>query len=203
MNTDNEKNAAEKISAYIDDALNAEEIESLLGTEDSAEQADSRFSVAARYHMVGDALRGELSDVSMVDVSAQIHQALRTESFDAVESTRKTKSVENSFNLLTWLDNFFGSMARPVAGMAVAASVAMLMVIVVQMESPESGQQLATLPVDTVDAAIADNQSADDLANKQQMAEFRAYLTEHAEFAAQDTLQGRIPYVRAVSYEVE
>ena len=29
------------------------------------------------------------------------------------------------------------------------------------------------------------------------------YLAEHAEFAAQDTMQGRIPYARAVSYEAE
>ncbi|MES0327968.1 MAG: sigma-E factor negative regulatory protein [Gammaproteobacteria bacterium] len=209
MNTNNENQAAEKISAYIDDALSAEEVESLIGTNESVEQADDHFSVAARYHMVGDALRGELSDASMVDVSAQIHQALRNESFDVVESTRKTKPVGNSFNLLALLDNFFGSMARPLAGMAVAASVAVLMVVtVVQMESPEGVQQLATspaaLPVVTSDTQIANKQSVEDVANqKQQMAEFDTYLTEHAEFAAQDTLQGRIPYVRAVSYEAE
>lgn len=209
MNTNNENKAAEKISAYIDDALNAEEIESLIGMNESVEQSDEHFSVAARYHMVGDALRGELSDASMVDVSAQIRLALRNESFDAVESTRKAKPVENSFNLVAWLDNFFGSMARPLAGMAVAASVAVLMVVtVVQMESPDGGQQLATspaaLPVVTSDTLIANKQSVEDIANqKQQMAEFDAYLTEHAEFAAQDTLQGRIPYVRAVSYEAE
>ena len=209
MNTNNENQAAEKISAYLDDALNADEIESLLGTSESAEQADGHFSMAARYHMVGDALRGELSDASMVDVSAQIHQALRNESFDVVESAQTTKQIEKSFNLLAWLDNFFGSMARPLAGMAVAASVAMLMVVtVVQMESPEGGQQLAaspaTLPATSSDTLIANKQSADDTVDqKQQMAEFEAYLTEHAEFAAQDTLQGRIPYVRAVSYKAE
>ncbi|MCK4704230.1 MAG: sigma-E factor negative regulatory protein [Gammaproteobacteria bacterium] len=208
MNTNNENKAAEKISAYIDNALNAEEIESLIGMSESVEQSDEHFSVAARYHMVGDALRGELSDASMVDVSAQIRLALRNESFDAVESMQATKQIKNSFNLVTWLDNFFGSMARPLAGMAVAASVAVLMVAtVVQMESPEGGQQLATspaaLPV-VAGSLIANKQSVEDIANqKQQMAEFDAYLTEHAEFAAQDTLQGRIPYVRAVSYEAE
>ena len=209
MNTENEKQAAEKISAYIGDALNADEFESLLGANESAKQAEGHFSVAARYHMVGDALRGELSDASMVDVSAKIHQALRNESFDVVESTRKTKPVENSFNLLALLDNFFGSMARPLAGMAVAASVAVLMVVtVVQMESPEGVHQLATsptaLPVVASETLIANKQSVEDIANqKQQMTEFDTYLTEHAEFAAQDTLQGRIPYVRAVSYEAE
>ena len=200
MNTNNENLAAEKISAYIDDALNAEEIESLIRMNESVEQSDEHFSVAARYHMVGDALRGELSDASMVDVSAQIRLALRNESFDAVESMQATKQIKNSFNLVTWLDNFFGSMARPLAGMAVAASVAVLMVVtVVQMESLERGQQLAASPA-TLPSAIPDIPVVN---QKQQMAEFDAYLTEHAEFAAQDTLQGRIPYVRAVSYEAE
>ena len=35
----------------------------------------------------------------------------------------------------------------------------------------------------------------------QQAVNLDAYLAEHAEFAAQDTLQGRMPYARAVSYE--
>ena len=203
MNTNNEKLAAEKISAYIDGVLNADEIESLL---DSTEQTDRQFSVAARYHMVGDALRGELSDASMVDVSAQIREALLNESFAAVESATVTKQTENSFNFVAWLDNFFASMARPLTGMAVAASVAVLMVVtVVQMQSPESGQQLAGSPVNLPAVTLVANKQLDNNpSNKaQQAAEFDAYLTEHAEFAAQDTLQGRIPYVRAVSYEAE
>lgn len=204
MSTDKEKLAAEKISAYIDGALNADEVESLIGINESAEQTDNHFSAAARYHMVGDALRGELSDASMIDVSAQIHQAIRNESFDVMESTKPvTKSLlsESRSNFFAWLDSF----SRPLTGMAVAASVAMLMVVtVIQIESPENGQQLASSPVDETEVLIANKQSIDNSANKkQQMAEFDVYLTEHAEFAAHDTLQGRIPYVRAVSYEAE
>ncbi|MCK5001385.1 MAG: sigma-E factor negative regulatory protein [Gammaproteobacteria bacterium] len=205
MNTNNEKQAVEKISAYIDDALNGDEIESLLGENVSAEQTDKHFSVATRYHMVGDALRGELSDASMVDVSAQIHQALLHESFDAVELARAVKTsqqTESRFDFFAWLESF----ARPLVGMAVAASVAVLMVVtVVQMESPESGQQLASSPGNLPAAALVANKQPvnDSLSKEQQAAEFDTYLAEHAEFAAQDTLQGRIPYVRAVSYEAE
>ena len=205
MNTNNEKQTAEKISAYIDDALNADEMESLPGINESAEQSDKHFSVATRYQMVGDALRGELSDASMVDVSAQIHQALRRESFDAVvsaESVKKSPPSKSRFDFFAWLESF----ARPLTGMAVAASVAVLMVVtVVQMESPESGQQLASSPVNVLTGTLMANKQLVDnpLSQEQQAAEFDAYLTEHAEFAAQDTLQGRIPYVRAVSYEVE
>ena len=205
MNTNNEKQTAEKISAYIDDALNADEMESLHGVNDLVEQSDNHFSVATRYQMVGDALRGELSDASMVDVSAQIHQALRRESFDAVvsaESVKKSPPSKSRFDFFAWLESF----ARPLTGMAVAASVAVLMVVtVVQMESPESGQQLASSPANLPTGTLMANKQLVDnpLSQEQQAAEFDAYLTEHAEFAAQDTLQGRIPYVRAVSYEVE
>ena len=198
MNTNNEKNAAEKLSAYIDDDLNADEIEALIAEHDSSGRAP-------RYQMMGDALRGELSDASMVDVSAQVREALLNESFDAVESTPVTKAVKNKFSLVAWLDDFFGAMAKPLAGMAVAASVAVLMVVTVaQVESPEA-QQLANTPVNLpVETLVANKLATDPSSDKQQQAaEFDKYLTEHAEFAAQDTLQGRIPYVRAVSYEAE
>lgn len=203
MNTNNEKLAAEKISAYIDDALHTDEVEALLHEDKTSKQT---FSAAARYHMMGDALRGELSDASMVDVSAQIHQALRDESFDAVEAkpaVKKPSSSKNRFDLFAWLDSF----ARPLTGMAVAASVAVLMVVtVVQMQSPENSQQVATnAPVNLPAVTLVANKklTVDQLSKEQQAAEFDVYLTEHAKFAGQDTLQGRIPYVRAVSYEVD
>ena len=204
MNTKNEKNVAEKISAYIDDDLNVDEIELLIGANGSLEQTDSRFSTATRYHMVGDALRGELSDVSMIDVSSQVREALLNETMVEVESSRSVKKPslpESRFDFFAWLESF----ARPLTGMAVAASVAMLMVVtVVQTKSPEDGQQLATSPASVPDTLIANKRPTENSYSKQQqVAEFDAYLTEHAEFAAQDTLQGRIPYVRAVSYEAE
>ena len=204
MNMNNEKQAAEKVSAYIDDALSEDEIESLVWANEESGQTESHLSVAARYHMMGDALRGELSDASMIDVSQQVREALLNESMDVVESARpvnKSSLSESRFNFFAWLESF----ARPLTGMAVAASVAMLMVVtVVQMESPEDGQPLATLPEGTQDTLVANKQAVENPSTKeQQMAEFDAYLTEHAEFAAQDALQGRIPYVRAVSYEAK
>ena len=205
MNTENEKQNAERFSAYLDDALNVDEVNLLLNDTESVEQSDRHFSTAARYHMVGDALRGELSEASMVDVSAQIHRAIQHESFDAVEAVqvaKPPKRTENRFDFFAWLESF----SRPLAGMAVAASVAMLMVVtVVQTQSSETGQQLASSPASLPATILTVAQQPDDelLDKEQQAAEFDIYLTEHAEFAAQDTLQGRIPYVRAVSYQAE
>lgn len=203
MNINNENQSAEKISAYLDDALAADELESLLGAPASVVQADGRFSLMARYHLMGDALRGELSDASMVDVSVRIQQALLNQTFDEIEVTKPVKKagLNNRFDFSAWL----GSFSRPLAGMALAASVAALMVVtVVQFESPEAGQPLAASPVNLpADTLVASKPVDEAVAKESQLTEFDNYLTEHAEFAAQDTLQGRLPYVRAVSYQAE
>lgn len=193
----------ENLSAYLDDALSDDQIESLLAEQDASDLAENNFSVASRYHLIGEALRGELSDAAMVDVSAQVSQAIRHESMDAIESAKPVKTAKVSqsrFSFSAWLESF----ARPLAGMAVAASVAVFMVVtVVQVDSTENGAQLASqseplqVPAATL---VAENPAVNTPTNEH---DFDTYLAEHAEFAAQDTLQGRIPYVRAVSYEAE
>ena len=210
MKTNNEKISAERLSAYIDNDLSAEEIERFVVEYGAATQADKMFTEATRYQMIGDALRGELSDASMIDVSAKVREALRNEAFDVIETAPRVKQVQSQFNLISWLDGFFGSLARPLAGMAVAASVAVLMVVtVVQTESPDGVQTLASQsavqPASTTAPMLASQQpvSVEPATNAQQVTEFDRYLAEHAEFAAQDTLQSRIPYVRAVSYEAK
>lgn len=213
MNVNNQKQTAEIMSAYIDEALSVDEMTPLIRLNDSSGEAIAkRYSAATRYHIIGEALRGELSEASMVDVSRQIHEALRNESFDPVEVVAAAKKPLRStgrFDFSAWL----GSFTRPLAGMAVAASVSALVVVsVVQLESPERTQPLASAPIsepaDISATLMAAQQPADDAttdaaSKEQQMADFNNYLTEHAEFAAQDTIQGRIPYVRAVSYEAE
>ncbi|MCW8830384.1 MAG: sigma-E factor negative regulatory protein [Gammaproteobacteria bacterium] len=203
MNENNEKQAAEKISAYLDDALSADEVNALISEHQAAEHVDNNFSIAARYQLVGEALRGELSDASMVDISTQVSEALQNEPSHIAEPVKavETSSSSGQFGLFAWLEPLF----RPLAGVAVAASVAALMVVtVVQLESPAGGQQLANSPAAVPATLIANKLPADNALTKQQRAaEFDEYLAEHAEFAAQDTLQGRLPYVRAVSYEAE
>ena len=193
----------EQLSAYLDDALSTDEIIALVDGHDS-DKNEGDFSVAMRYHMMGEAIRGELSDAAMVDVSAQIREALCNESMDAAELTnplKKPRLLDGRFSFSVWLESF----ARPLAGMAVAASVAVLMVVtVVQLESPEGSSQLAAqsepLQIEIPETLMAENPAVNSPSNEHA---FDAYLAEHAEFAAQDTLQGRIPYVRAVSYEAE
>jgi len=64
----------EKISAFLDNDMHRDELMSL---STSAESDDAK--IAQRYQMMGDALRGEVSDSSFVDVSQAVREALVNE----------------------------------------------------------------------------------------------------------------------------
>lgn len=197
----------ETISAYLDDSLNKEELEAVKPME-----SESGFGVASRYQMIGEALRGQPSDAAMIDISAQVREALQNEeSHQKIQSDRPARQEakpsslqpkQSLFDLSAWF--------RPLGGMAVAASVALVTVVAVtQVDSPEVSNNLIAgaddpaenvpgVVVRPVAVAVEDTQPLN-----QQAVNLDAYLAEHAEFAAQDTLQGRMPYARAVSYESE
>ena len=190
----------EKISAFLDNEMFRDE---LMSFSLSSESEDA--GVVKRYQMMGDSLRGEMSDSSFIDVSQAVREALLDENptveSPAIENhaestSMTTNSKTGSFTLSAWF--------RPVAGMAVAASVALVMVVT--LSGQESGtqtpiaknieQQPAAMPA--VQLAI-ENKSVDKKATDIDP----RLVNQHLEFATQDTLQGRLPYVRAVSYQIE
>jgi negative regulator of sigma E activity len=194
----------EKISAFLDNDMHSDE---LMSFSLSAEPDDAKL--AQRYQMIGDSLRGEMSDSSFVDVSVAVREALAEENIadqiaaEAGASSRK-QSVDKTarekpglFDLSAWL--------KPVAGMAVAVFVAVVVVFSV------SEQQVSTVaPVATTTETRPVVQLASDnkpvvqsttVENKD--TDLDPYINQHLEFATQDALQGRLPYVRAVSFESE
>lgn len=221
MNEESMNEEKEKISAYLDNALSQAELEALSSTEG--------MSVASRYQMIGEVLRGQMSDASMIDVRLQVREALGNEDLkweeikqekpgDNKEAGRK-RSISDliSFDRASWF-NFSGY--RPLGGLAIAASVAMIMVITVTHEetAPNSNLDNSLVAESTIENAPAvsvavSNSVANSVANETGMPKLvdrprsyvnlDTYLAEHAEFAAQDTMQGRMPYARAVSYEAE
>jgi len=213
----------EKISAYLDDEIHQDEIMSFSL---SAEEDDA--AVSTHYRLIGDILRGEQTELSLLDVSDAVRQALAEENlFDepvphtAARSAQTARLAEPS--LAGVLDRLTSGWLKPLAGMAVAASVAVVMVLVVMQNNIQSstaqsstGGQMASaqaIPATTVTAQrtvqavpvsanLAANQRLHgDQQNNQPASnsELNAYLNQH--FATQDTLQSRMPYVRAVSYE--
>ena len=182
----------EKISAFLDGDMHPDE---LMSFSLSADPDDVK--VAQRYQIMGDALRGEISDASFIDVSQAVSEALADEHL-AIDSHSKpvSSSAENNvggFDLSAWF--------KPVAGMAVAASVAVVMVVTLSAQENATQSPIAK----NIDQQPAVQLAADD--NKEmdtKATELDPHLVnQHLEFATQDTLQGRLPYVRAVSYEAE
>ena len=192
----------EKISAFLDNEMFHDE---LMSFSLSSEPEDAE--VVQRYQLMGDSLRGEVSDSSFIDVSQAVSEALLAENHDfkshdfkshAEPVSRASNSKTGSFALSAWF--------RPVAGMAVAASVALVLVATL------SGQESTTAPIAQITeqqpAAIPavqlaiDNRAGDNESVDKKATDLDPYLiNQHLEFATQDTLQGRMPYVRAVSYQ--
>ena len=238
----------ERISAFLDNGMHSDELMSFsLSTE--AEDA----KVAQRYQMVGDALRGELSDSSFIDVSQAVREALADENIASEmdtasatslasdnsannNQTQTTGSKKGSTGFFDW-----SSLFRPAAGMAMAALVAVVMVFSLSEQGDDFSPN--TIAVQQAGSSKANNavasqtvlvQPANNQLSNQQQNQFRTvanvpnqpaqintllnatldganvknkattmspYINQHLEFARQDTLQGRMPYVRAVSFE--
>ena len=186
----------EKISAWLDDAIEYNEVGSL-----ETEQDDRAFATATRYQMIGDALRGKVTDASMIDISMSAREAISREP-ELVPVARPARSSQRRAKPL--FD--FGSWLRPVGGLAVAATVAMVMVVTLtdQQTGTDSalvanvGQQpVKAMPVNNTMPVYTKPVIALPAVN------LNSYVTEHSEYAAQDTIQGMMPYARSVSYGSE
>lgn len=201
----------EKISAFLDNDMHRDE---LMSFSLSAETDDA--GVVQRYQILGDALRGEMSDSSFVDVSHAVREALANENIaDGVpvvkseHSPGKQGTTPAIFDISAWL--------RPIAGMAVAASVAVVMVVTLSGQEGGAPTPVATsVELQPVVRVASDDQAGSQPGNQpgsgnvnnltpsinRNLANHHL-VNQHLEFATQDALQGRLPYVRAVSYEAE
>ena len=179
----------------------------------SAESEDAK--TAQRYQMIGDSLRGELGNASFLDISDAVRKALAEENIaDArtavAERLRPATNNRPASAVLSWdLSAWF----KPVAGMAVAVMVAVVMVMTLSGQENASLTPLATnsdshsQPVTQSTAVAGISQKSSEAVNlSSTLADKKAtdidpYINQHLEYATQDALQGRLPYIRAVNYE--
>jgi sigma-E factor negative regulatory protein RseA len=190
------KEDKDKVSAWLDDAIELNEVDSL-----QVENTVGKYSTAARYTMIGDAIRGRVVETSMIDISASVREAISREPALTPVVAPIHHSKPNSrpfFGLGSWL--------KPAGGLAVAATVAMVMVVTLTEQQSESsepvvagiGQQpLQATPVSNTATGYSQAGLALPAVN------LNSYVTEHSEYAARDTMQGMMPYARAVSYGSE
>ena len=190
----------EKISAWLDDAIEYNEAESL-----QSEHDVPAFSTAARSQLIGDAVRGKVTVASLTDISASVREVISREpEFAPVARPARQPQRQSHGKVKPVFD--FRSWLRPVGGLAVAATVAMVMVVTLTDQQKETGsgivanvaqQPVQAMPVNNAMPVYAKPGIAIPAVN------LDSYVTEHSEYAAQGTVQGMVPYARSVSYGAE
>ena len=204
----------EQLSAFIDDELDAAEIDTFM--DDLQRDSFAEREAAHRYHMIRDAMRGELSNASFLDVSAAVSRAIDAEPEIEVEP-RRAQIIPFNFNLAAW--------RRPLTGMAVAASVAMVTVVTfksMERETIDTTRETAQIQPQFQSQAqarlassvapliqqqnmqntrVVSNGPANSQFTQAQRQYLRQYMMDHSEFAGQATYQGVMPYARVVIFE--
>lgn len=196
------------LSAFLDNDLDSDEQRAL--------QLDDAGHTLHRYQLIGEAMRGQISELSLMDVSRKVSESIAHEHIDAVDTAGGDTISRPSpaGGRKGWLSGLFdfGDWLRPVGGLAVAASVAMIVVVSLQQEGdPQVARHNVVAPQTLASQEAASALRAGVAAvpgpanivpvSTAGQADLDRYLQQHSEYAARDTAQGRMPYVRAVGYK--
>lgn len=199
----------EQLSSLLDSALDGHQLAAFM--QDLKRDPVKDAETAKRYRLMGDVMRDELDQASFMDISSAVSRAIELEPAhksvsDIAAQKVETKSVIN-------LSALFSSWFKPVAGVAVAASVAVVTLVTfnaVNNESTPNTVQLAQatrvepvqrVNLQTVNPEIARNvrvaSTIETKKSPQQQKQLNIYMLQHSGYASQSTLQGIMPYVRA------
>lgn len=174
------ENLHEQISALVDDELPQAEQALLLRQLGADAELRDRL---ARYQLISDALGNHLPPQVEAGFHKEIHEALQDEATVHVEPASR-----------------IAGLFKPVAGLAVAASVAVVAVFSLQTVREESA---ADAPVVAAVPAAEDYLRAEVQAPVSTTPGTRqsldAYLVNHNEYAVN---RGMLPYVRLVGHEM-
>lgn len=171
----------EQLSALVDDELTGSEHELLFRRIEQDEQIYRRLS---RYQLISDALQSHLPDRVDPAFSLRMKRLLRAE--PALRGHPR-----------------LAALARPMAGLAVAASVAVVAVMSLQsarQDAPDRAESVASLPAP--DGYLRVQDSAAGLAPAAADRKLDVYLVNHNEYAVNRGMQGMLPYVRIVGHEM-
>lgn len=191
----------------MDDALDGQELREFM--QDLKRSPVTDAEQIQRYQMMHDVLKDELDQSSFIDISAAVHRLIEQE-VDSVTEKIPTRSPP-VFDFSAWL--------RPLSGLAIAASVAMITVVTVRVVSNDSAESVQTqlvetninLPIEQVQPMMPVNNqllqhihvvSTADQEKQSRIREqqLREYILNHSEYAGQTTIQGMMPYARVVSF---
>ncbi len=148
-----------------------------------------------RYQMIGDCLRGETVNPAAMDVVAAVSRRLEKEPTVLAPPPRSNRS--------RWL--------QPVAGAAIAASVAAVVVMwaprfISPQHQERSGSEFRVVaepaPAWTPAPALVSHEEMHwKTVEEPDEARLDRYLEQHSRYAGQNVLQGMIPFTTLVSYD--
>jgi sigma-E factor negative regulatory protein RseA len=169
----------EQLSALVDDELTGSEHAMLFRRIESDDQLYQRLS---RYQLISDALQNHLPERVDTAFSLRVQGMLRSE------------PAQSGYSRLA-------ALARPAAGLAVAASVAVMAVISIQ-----SARQETVSPADVVAVSAPPAgdylRVSDEPGNPSVDRKLDMYLVNHNEYAVNRGMQGMLPYMRIVGHEM-
>jgi sigma-E factor negative regulatory protein RseA len=170
----------EQLSALVDDELTGSEHAMLFRRIESDDQLYQRLS---RYQLISDALQNHLPERVDPAFSLRVQGMLRSEPAQSGYYSR------------------LAALAKPVAGLAVAASVAVMAVMSIQSARQETASPADVVAVSAPPAGdylrVSDEPGAPSADRKLDM-----YLVNHNEYAVNRGMQGMLPYMRIVGHEM-
>lgn len=187
----------EQLSALVDGALDARQGRELLARLGAQDGLRGRW---ARYHLIGDALRGELAGAAALGVAARVRERLADE--PVVLAPARARLRQRA----AWL--------RPALGLAAAASFgAAVVVLMPRLETPTAGPGVATVgsPVPVPAAAPVGRPVEWTVVQQVPVTRWQArspdvetelhrFLADHSEFAATG-VKGAMPLATLVGYD--
>ena len=183
-------NKSEQLSALMDGEVDAPECELLIKRLCHNEAKDEQ-ACWERYHLIGDALKNNLPHIIKHDLSSRVRAALADE---------PTVLAPRRFGI-NWK-----RVTKPLAGAAIAASVASVSIIGLRLMLPEqsavtsvatSAPSSLSLPQDSV-TAVAETEGNTAVQADELESRLNGYLVNHSEFAMPAGIQALPPYMRVV-----
>jgi len=201
----------EKLSIVLDEYSDNEAAQSVL--DEVIGDVNLQYQVH-RYQMIGDVMRHELPAQINLDLSHQIMSQVRDIQIDGLSRSNSVEDISERESLWNW------ARLKPLAGFAVAATVAVVSITLWQSASIETQDQsvdnqvvsteqkkinkLANLPVQGNAFTVSSNlgkgtrwvTSEDSPALQQKL---NAYLVNHTEYSI--PMQGLIPQARVAGFD--
>ncbi len=174
----------EQISALVDGELPASERELLLRRMESDPALRQMWR---RYQLIHDTLHRDLPEQVDTGFSERVMRAIDNEHIESLPLAVR-----------------LARLARPLAGLAVAASVAAMVIVGVQRIGTDTG--IDTIPVATTASMPRDgfrqvSGTRWDTQQPEVQARLNSYLVNHNEYSAATSIQGILQYRRIVGYD--